>query len=164
PAPSLTCPATASSNGEVGALFSSPAITVTGGTAPFTFSVVGTLPAGLTLNTSTGAISGTPTASGTFSIKVTDAKGVSSAASCPFTIIGGPSLTCPATASSTGEVGVLFGSPAITVTGGTAPYTFSVVGTLPAGLTLNTSTGAISGTPTANGTFSIKVTDAKRVA
>ncbi len=56
--------------------FNSPAMNVTGGVGPYTFSVVGTLPAGLTLNTSTGAITGTPTAAGTFSIQVTDANGV----------------------------------------------------------------------------------------
>jgi hypothetical protein len=67
--------------------FNSPAMAVTGGTSPYTFTVVGTLPAGLTLNASTGAINGTPTASGTFSIKVTDAKGVVAIGSnCPFTI------------------------------------------------------------------------------
>ena len=53
-----------------------------------------------------------------------------------------------------------FSSPAITVTGGTPPYTFSVAsGILPAGLTLNSSTGAITGTPTSPGTFSIQATD-----
>ncbi len=52
-------------------------------------------------------------------------------------------------------------NPAMTVGGGTAPYTFSLAsGTLPAGLTLNTSTGAITGTPSATGTFTIQVKDA----
>jgi hypothetical protein len=160
-APAITCPAT--SAGEVGLPFNSPAITVTGGTAPFTFSVAtGTLPPGLTLNTSTGAITGTPTAAGSFTIKVTDANGLTAATTCPFTITGGPVLTCSAT--STGEVGSPFNSPAPTVTGGTAPFTFSVAtGTLPPGLTLNTSTGAITGTPTAAGSFTIQVKDANGV-
>src|ERR1039457_7146538 len=158
--PSMACSAV--NSGEVGVAFNSPAMTVTGGTPPYTFSVVGTLPAGLTLNTSTGAITGTPTGAGTFSIKVTDANGAVASGTCPFTIIGGPSLACSAVNS--GEVGVAFSSPALTVTGGTAPYTFAIAtGTLPAGLTLNTSTGAITGTPTAAGTFTIKVTDAKGV-
>ena len=158
--PSLTC-LTTGTTGEVGVPFSSPALTVTGGTAPYTFSVAtGTLPAGLTLNSSTGAISGTPTAAGTFTIKVTDANGAVATGTCPYTINSPPSLTC-LTTGTTGEVGVPFSSPALTVSGGTAPYTFSVAtGTLPAGLTLNSSTGAISGTPTAAGSFTIKVTDA----
>ncbi len=56
-------------------------------------------------------------------------------------------VTCP---SSTASVGVAYNS-VIVATGGTPPYTFSVTGTLPAGLTLNTSTGAITGTPTGTG-------------
>jgi hypothetical protein len=141
--------------------FNSPAPTVTGGTGPFTFSIgSGTLPMGLTLNSSTGAITGTPQSAGTFTIQVKDAQGVVAAGTCPFTIIGGPSLTCPAVTG--GIVGSAFSSPAMMITGGTGPYTFSVAsGTLPSGLTLNTSTGAITGTPKSAGTFTIKVTDAK---
>ena len=65
--------------------FNSPAITVTDGTPPFTFSVVATLPAGLTLNTTTAAVTGTPTATGTFSIQATDSTGLV-IGSCPFSI------------------------------------------------------------------------------
>jgi hypothetical protein len=55
--------------------------------APYTFSIAsGTLPAGLTLNTSTGAVTGTPTAPGTFSIGVTDADGAVATTTCPITI------------------------------------------------------------------------------
>ena len=49
----------------------------------------GTLPGGLTLNTTTGAITGTPTAAGTFTIQVKDANGVVATATCPFTIVRG---------------------------------------------------------------------------
>ena len=162
PPPMLTCPPSGSSVGEVGVYFNSPPMMVTGGTPPYTFSVVGTLPPGLTLNPSTGAITGTPTAPGSFTIQVTDSLHLVASTSCPFIINPPPALTCLAS-GTTGEVGVPFNSPALTVTGGTAPYTFSVVGTLPAGLTLNSSTGAISGTPTAPGSFSIQVTDANGV-
>ena len=48
----------------------------------------------------------------------------------------------------------------MTGSGGTAPYTYSIVGTLPAGLTLNTTNGAVTGTPTASGSFSVQVKDA----
>jgi len=53
-------------------------------------------------------------------------------------------------------------SATITASGGTAPYTYSVsTGSLPAGLTLNSGTGAISGVPAATGSFSfiIEATD-----
>lgn len=51
----------------------------------------------------------------------------------------------------------------VTTKGGAAPLVYALVGTWPAGITINTSTGAVSGTPTASGSFaslSVKVTDA----
>lgn len=60
------------------------------------------------------------------------------------------------------EVGIAYDQENI-ATGGTKPYTFSISsGTLPAGTSLNSSTGAVSGTPTTLGAFdySIQVTDA----
>ena len=68
-------------------------------------------------------------------------------------------ITCQT--NNTGTVGEPFDSGPMDVTGGDAPYTFSVgSGMLPPGLTLNTSNGDVSGTPTAPGTFTIIVTDA----
>jgi large repetitive protein len=50
-------------------------------------------------------------------------------------------------------------SETVTVQGGTSPFTFAVTsGALPTGTTLNTSSGVISGTPTATGTFSFTIT------
>jgi hypothetical protein len=54
-------------------------------------------------------------------------------------------------------VGVSFNSGPMTVSGGSGPYTYLVVGTLPAGLTLNTTTGAVTGTPTAASSFRCEV-------
>ncbi|HWB01682.1 MAG TPA: SdrD B-like domain-containing protein [Verrucomicrobiales bacterium] len=71
----LVCPAV--DNGVVGLPFSS-ALVATGGTAPYTFSIIsGALPNGLTLNTSSGAITGTPTVAGSFGFtaKVKDSTG-----------------------------------------------------------------------------------------
>jgi len=81
----LSCPAVTS--GHVGVAFNSGALTASGGTAPYTYAVVGTLPTGLTINTTTGAVTGTPTASGSFSITVTDANGTVAASNCTITII-----------------------------------------------------------------------------
>ena len=159
--PTLTCPA---STGQVGVAYSS-ALVATGAVPPYTFSIIsGSLPPGLTLNPSTGAITGTPTTAGTFNFtaQVVDSTGTAAGtttANCSI-VISPPNLTlvCP---SSTGQVGVAYTSAAV-ATGGVAPYTFSIAsGSLPPGLTLNTSTGEITGTPSSEGTFSfsIQVTD-----
>jgi choice-of-anchor A domain-containing protein len=78
----------------VGIAFNSGAMTATGGTSPYTYSVSGTLPAGLSLSSTTGAVTGTPTVSGSFSIKVTDAKGSISTTTCTITISGLTGATC----------------------------------------------------------------------
>jgi hypothetical protein len=160
PAISLTCAASAASEGVA----YSSTVGATGGTAPYTFSVAsGSLPQGLTLNPSTGAITGTPTTAGTYSytVKVTDSKGNTAAsASCGITVTAPPTLTiaCP---TGSGIAGTAYASGAVAA-GGVPPYTFSIAaGSLPPGLALNATTGAITGTPTTAGTynFTIKVTD-----
>jgi hypothetical protein len=70
----------------VGVAFNSGA-TATNGTPPYTYSVVGTLPAGLTLTTTTGTVAGTPTAAGSFSLTAADANGTNAATTCPITIV-----------------------------------------------------------------------------
>ncbi len=159
--PALAVTGPGVTTGEVGAAFNSGPLTVSGGTGPDTFSIVGILPAGLTLNPSTGAVTGTPTNAGTFSVKVTDAAGASVTGS---SITINPALSVTGPAVTSGQVGAAFNSGATTVSGGTGSYAFSITGTLPAGLTLNPSTGVVIGTPTTAGTFSIKVTDAGGVS
>ncbi|MCF1432628.1 hemagglutinin [Agrobacterium vitis] len=235
----------------------SETVTASGGTSPYTYAVSsGTLPAGMSLNTSTGEISGTPTTAGSasFTISATDANSATSSASyslavaaglpgaptigsatagnsqatvsftapvsnggaaitiytvtaspggatatgsaSPITVTGlangtaytftvtatnsvGTGTASAATSSVTPTAPTFTFSPAsgaltaatvgtaysetVTVSGGTSPYTYAVTsGTLPVGMSLNTSTGAISGTPTtaANTSFTITATDA----
>jgi hypothetical protein len=158
--PALSFPAPPA--GEINSAYSDT-LTVTGGTGPYAWSVSGgSLPAGISLNSSTGVLSGTPSAVGTssFTVKVTDANSQSATKATSLTIVAGPALSFPAPPS--GQIGSAY-SDTLTVSGGLSPYTWSVsAGSLPAGITLNSSTGVLSGTPTAAGSFSftVKVTDA----
>jgi large repetitive protein len=130
-------------------------LTATGGSG-LTWSVSsGALPAGLNLNKDTGLISGTPTQTGDarFQIKVADSRGRSDVQTYTLSIVEPLKVTKPALVA---EVGMPF-SLTLAATGGRAPYTWLATG-LPAGLTLDTATGAISGTPTTPGTASLKVT------
>ncbi len=154
-------------NGAVGTGYSQT-LAATGGVTPYTWSVAGSLPAGLSLNTSTGVISGTPTATGTsnFTVTVTDSTtptAQTKSQSLSITIDGasGGALSITTTSLSSGVEGADY-SGTVGVSGGVPPYTWSItVGSLPPGLSLNTSTGVISGTPSATGTsnFTVTVTD-----
>jgi len=148
--------------GTVGTAYSAT-LTATGGTAPYTFKVTsGTLPTGLTLSTA-GAISGTPTTSGTssFTVQVTDSEAAPKTATANLSIKinnAASTLIISTTSLPAGAVGTAY-SQTIVATGGITPYTFAVTtGTLPGGLSLNATTGAITGTPTAGGTFPFTVT------
>ncbi|MCB1210554.1 MAG: putative Ig domain-containing protein, partial [Verrucomicrobiales bacterium] len=127
----------------------SQALTVTGGTAPYAWSLTsGALPAGITLSPG-GIISGTPTVIGSFNITLR----VVDAGNCVGTQNYTLAISCP---PITITPGVLPGavqyssfSQALSSSGGTAPYTWSIVsGALPTGITLS-SGGLLSGTPTA---------------
>ncbi|MEV1092816.1 putative Ig domain-containing protein [Streptomyces microflavus] len=123
-----------------------------GGTAPYTWNATG-LPAGLTIASATGTISGTPTTAGTSKVTVTATDKVGRTGTTSFTwTVGTASGTSPVL-TNPGSQNVYIGrqvSLPLTATGGTAPYTFGATG-LPAGLTVNPATGLISGSPTAWG-------------
>jgi len=93
----------------------------------------------------------------------------SAVASAAFTIIPPPPLTVITTSLPEGQVKVKYPTGVkLQATGGTTPYKWSWTAQngskLPAGLTLNATTGAVTGKPTKAGTFNIaiKVTDAKK--
>jgi hypothetical protein len=168
-APTITF-ATPTATASVGVAYSSSAA-ATGSVGTTTYVLAsGALPSSghLVLNTSTGAITGTPYAAdaGTsnFTVKVTDQYG-DTATSGPLSItITAPTITF-ATPTATASVGVAYSSSAA-ATGpvGTTTYTLAS-GALPSSghLVLNAGTGAIAGTPYAadagTSTFTVKVTD-----
>ena len=127
----------------------------TGGLPPYAWSLTaGNLPPGLSLN-STGLISGTPTASGTwgFTTQVSDSESPPATASAPLSITVQSSLSITTNSLPSGTVNNPY-SATLAATGGLPPYTWSVIqGSLPAGLTLDANSGVISRTPTAPGTF-----------
>ncbi|MCO7579070.1 MULTISPECIES: putative Ig domain-containing protein [Pseudomonas chlororaphis group] len=244
--PTLAITPTTLPDGTQGAAYSQT-LSATGGTAPYTYAIsAGSLPAGLSLNTSTGVISGTPSASGTnnltvtatdansatgsrayslvinglapvanavsatvaanssanpitlnitggaatsvavasaashgtatasgtsitytptagfsgsdsFTYTATNASGTSSPATVTITV-SAPSIVLSPGSLSNGTVGTAYNA-SLSASGGAAPYSYAITaGTLPTGLSLNTSTGAISGTPSASGTFNLTVT------
>ena len=151
--------------GAVGVSYSS-ILSALGGTPPYSWSTVGgTLPPGLQLNASSGAIAGTPITAGSFSFtaKVLDAKAASSTAGFSLSVAPAGSPTISTTSLPSGSMGVAYSS-GLVASGGTPPYSWSTAGgTLPPGLQLNASSGAIAGTPSTAGSFSFtaRVLDAK---
>ncbi len=171
--PAITATAnTTPQNLTVGiAMASFAPLTPGGGTAPYTYGIAtGTLPAGLSLDAATGAVTGTPIASyaaANVVFTVKDAQGfmASTTSAVSFTVVAAsPTITATANATpQTLTVGIAMASLApLTPSGGTTPYTYSMTsGALPAGLSLSASAGTVTGVPsasyaTANVVFSVK--------
>src|SRR5208282_5333337 len=159
----LTIPAATFTNGTVGVAYSAT-LPYTGGMVPLSWTLYsGSLPPGLVLQQSTGVISGTPTAQGTYSfvLEVFDSSPVQqSYTSSTLSITINPSgpLTIRTTSLLDGTVDTAYAGQLV-VSGGEPPLVWSVTqGALPSGLTLHPTTGAITGIPTATpGTYSFTV-------
>ena len=152
PPTTLTITTTSLPSGQINVAYSTT-LAATGGTTPYTWSLTsGTLPSGLSLNASTGAITGTPTVSVsatplTFQVKDSSAPQQTKTVNLTLTIAPA-TLVITTTSLPDGQINVAY-STTLAATGGTTPYTWSLTsGTLPTGLSLNASTGAITGTPT----------------
>jgi uncharacterized repeat protein (TIGR02543 family) len=168
----ITISPTTLPDGQAGTTYSQT-LAASGGTAPYTFTETGNLPAGLTLS-SDGALTGTPTTAGASSFTVTATDAESNTGSQAYTLTMDPAPAPPAppappkatiaispTTLPDGQVGTTY-NQSITASGGTAPYTFTETGSLPGGLTLG-SDGALTGTPTTAGasSFTVTATDAE---
>lgn len=167
-APTITYTPSNPPNGAVGVAFSQSIAGASGGTGPYTYSLAaGSLPAGLSL-ASDGTISGTPTAIGTsnFSVRATDSSSGTPPATGPFSSANRPlslTITAPTiTLAPAALPDMRAGTPynqTVSASGGAAPYTYAVTsGALPPGLTLNSTTGTLTGTATASDTFTFTIT------
>ena len=149
PALSITGPASLST-GTGGVAYSSVTFTATGGTGTgYTWSATG-LPAGMSINASTGVLGGTPTAVGVFAPQFTvkDSSNATASVSRSLTInppVGQLFITGPGTLPA-GTVGATYGPVTFTANGGAGGYIWSASG-LPNGLSINPSTGVLSGIP-----------------
>jgi hypothetical protein len=133
----------------------SATIAGTPGTTTYVFTSTA-LPAGLTMTTA-GVISGTSTTVGSTAVTftLTDAAGATATKSLTIVINPVPNITT-ASPLPAGEKTVVY-SKALAATGGTTAYGWTSTG-LPTGLTLSSTTGVISGTPSVVGTFTVAVT------
>jgi Putative Ig domain len=177
PPPPLSIPVSTMPGGLVNSSYNASIVPAgPGGVPPYSWSIVsGTLPPGLSLNSSSGVISGTPTVDPscaqypclyTFFPKVQDSaippQTATSSTGVTITISNVPPLQAVTPTLPTADVNVPY-SGTLKATGGLQPYTWSIVaGQLPSGLTLGPATGLISGSPilatTAN--FTVQVKDA----
>ncbi|HVZ50565.1 MAG TPA: Ig-like domain repeat protein [Pseudolabrys sp.] len=140
-------------------------VTGGGGTGSLTYGISPSLPSGLSFSTSSGAISGTPAATlatSTFTVTVTDAN--SQSASNTFQLTVNSAVTATQAIGSKALTAMTAATPFTPVTGGggTGTLSYGINPGLPAGLSFSTSTGQVTGTPTASSslvTYSVTVTD-----
>ena len=158
-APALTIQATTPYKGEQGTVYFTQ-FHAQGGSSTYVWSIKsGTLPTGVTLISSTGVIQGIVTSSGSYNLlmQVADAKNPELTATQAFTLTILPAVSVSTTSLPASHTGVAYSAP-LQVANGRAPYIWGVYsGSLPAGLTLSSTTGILSGTPTTAGTSTFTV-------
>ena len=151
-APTLAAPAfTLSSTAEtktVNNAITGYTITSTGGTIA-SYAISPAAPAGITFNTSTGLLSGTPTSTQSATTYTITATNVTGSATATFTLTVSSSTPSFTFSSNTETKVVTTALVGYTISStGAAITSYSLVGTLPSGLNFSTSNGRITGTPT----------------
>jgi hypothetical protein len=148
----LSITTTSLADGQINTAYNTT-LAASGGTTPYRWSLTGgTLPAGLSLNASSGVVSGVPTATAsgmTLAFKVADSDSPAQSSTANLSLSIAASLGITTASLPNGQVGSAY-SATLTATGGALPLSWTLTaGTLPTGLALNAATGVISGTPNA---------------
>ncbi|MCC7201677.1 MAG: putative Ig domain-containing protein [Nitrospirae bacterium] len=138
-------------------------LNASGGFPPYTWSrQAGSLPPGLSLNSGTGVISGTPSQAGTYPVTIRLTDSLSQGVTRDLNMVINPSLQILTSVLDGTTVNQTYNT-ALSGSGGTAPLTWDIAsGALPPGILLNSATGILSGTPSSSGlfSFSARVRDA----
>ena len=143
--------------GEVGLRYAG-SITSSGGTAPLTWSVAnGDLPAGLTLDPATGTLRGIPQAAGLYALTFAVADSGGQQANVPAVLRVAARLAISTSRLPAGKVGARY-KARVRASGGLAPKQWRIVrGSLPRGVRLNATTGALAGVARSSGVFRFTV-------
>ncbi len=171
-APTATVAQAAVSGTAGTALTAVTPVTGAGGTGTLTYSISPAIAAGLSFSTSTGQLTGTPSAAQaatSYTVTVTDTAGKTASASFTLTVAaasGGGASAPTATvaqAAVSGTAGTaLTAVTPVTGAGGTGTLTYSISPAIAAGLSFSTSTGQLTGTPSAAQaatSYTVTVTD-----
>lgn len=128
-----------------------------GGTTPYSYSISGSIPPGLTF--AGGDLTGTPTTAGTYTFTVLAVDAGKCSGSGTFTLVisepACPAISITPASVPTATVGTGY-KIAFSASGGSGPYSYLVAGDVPPGLTF--SAGEVLGTPTTPGTFTFTIT------
>lgn len=145
--------------GQVGQVYSQ-SLSATGGTSPYTYTLdSGSLPPGLSIVGS--SIEGVPSMQGSFEARIkavsSDDPALEAIGTFRFNISGQDQIVISTSSLTDGNLGDAY-SGAIAATGGnSSDYVYGATG-LPTGLSINSSTGAITGTPSVFGAFNVTFT------
>ena len=142
---------------EVGVAFGGVKVTASGGSGSNTWTLEGGLPAGLTFNAQNAEIVGTPSAAGTFAVKVVAKDNEGRAASVDVKIVVSARLAIITTRLTSARVGRFYAAT-VKTRGGVAPVRLKAMsGRFATGLRLNLKTGLLSGKPQRAGVYRVVI-------